>query len=492
MYSVILIDIAMRRTNMGLNQTSLIDQMCDPDRESNNEALGKKITLLAAHINAATYRFLKLIAEFDRCGGWNTGGVRSCAHWLNWKCGIDDNAARERVRIGRCLDELPLINEAFEKGEVSYSKVRAMTRVATDDNEEFLLMIAEHGTASHIEKLVRKYQLVERNQNRKPLVDEYDERMLTTYQDDSGMWEIRARLPQVEGGLVVKAIEEIVRQQNKPLPAPVCTHKNVSAETFVDEPELVETATFAQRRADAICGMAEHYIASASSDEDGGLKSLAGHERCQVVLHLDVETLKQAHNCSCEHHGPLNTPPHLDKQWISMENAKRLSCDASLLTVLEDKNGDVLNLSRNTRTVTPNLKRALDIRDETCQFPGCCESRYVDFHHIHHWMNGGETSKDNLVKLCRFHHRQLHMGNFSIEKLNVDGKQALTFKASTGQVMEQNPKLPICTVEHYFERQWPTINSQTGVTRWMGEGMDYSMAIDALVARQPDSVTLLI
>ncbi|NQZ12238.1 MAG: DUF222 domain-containing protein [Algicola sp.] len=393
---------------MDINQTNILDSMVDPEREENNAQLGKKITLLSAYINAATYKFLKLISEFDRCKGWNTGGVRSCAHWLNWKCGIDDNAARERVRIARCLDGLPLINKAFESGEISYSKVRAITRVATDENEDYFLMIAEHGTASHIEKLVRKYQLVVKNQNREPQVDEYEDRMLVTYQDDDGMWEIRARLPQVEGGLVVKAIEEIVRQQNKPLPAPVCTRTNVSAETYSDEPELIETATFAQRRADAICAMAEHYIASASTDEDGGLKSLAGHERCQVVLHLDVETLKQAHycehnaaeNCSCDHHGPLNRPPHLDKQWISMENAKRLSCDASLLTVLED-NGDVLNISRNTRTIPPTLSRALNIRDETCRFPGCCESRYVDFHHIEHWCNYGETKKDNLVKLCR-------------------------------------------------------------------------------------------
>ncbi|NQZ12541.1 MAG: HNH endonuclease, partial [Algicola sp.] len=188
-----------------------------------------------------------------------------------------------------------------------------------------------------------------------------------------------------------------------------------------------------------------------------------------------------------EHHGPLNRPPHLDKQWITMENAKRLCSDASLLTVLEDENGDVLNISRNTRTVPPLLKRALNIRDETCCFPGCCESRYVDFHHIKHWCNYGETKKDNLVKLCRFHHRQLHKDSYFIEKRIVEGKQELTFKTSTGLIMEQNPRLPLCTVERYFEQQWPDINSQTGVTRWMGEGMDYGMAIDSLVARQPES-----
>jgi hypothetical protein len=79
-----------------------------------NTELGEQITLLAAQINAATYLFLKFVAEFDRRGGWWGVGIKSCAHWLNWKCGIDDCAARERVRIARCLDKLPLINQALE------------------------------------------------------------------------------------------------------------------------------------------------------------------------------------------------------------------------------------------------------------------------------------------------------------------------------------------------------------------------------------------
>ncbi len=361
---------------------------------------------------------------------------------------------------------------------------------------------------------------------------------------------------------MVKAIEEIVRQQNKPLPDVVgysepketveqsacaetpptepsapesketveqgacaetpsiesdapesktveskekeTAEQSASAETFstelgIGESEIVETATFAEKRADALSAVFEHYIASDANESDKGLKSLAGHERCQVVLHLDVETLKQDHHC-CEHgHDEIDnatcqhqTPPHLDKQWISLENAKRFSCDASLLTVLEDKDGNVLNLGRNTRTVSPTLKRALDLRDETCRYPGCCESRYVDFHHITHWANGGETSKDNLVKLCRFHHRELHSGHYFIETKMSGEKRTLVIKTSTGEVMEPNPLLPHCTVEStvkgYFEQQWPDIDSHTGDSRWSGEIMDYGMAIDALLACQEKSV----
>ena len=122
------------------------------------EALAAEITTLAGHLNAAQYRFLKLLDEFDRDQGWAGPGVRSLAHWLSWKCGIGELVAREKVRVARALRELPSIDASFERGEISYSKVRAMTRAATPENEAQLLNIARHGTAEHMERLVRVYR----------------------------------------------------------------------------------------------------------------------------------------------------------------------------------------------------------------------------------------------------------------------------------------------------------------------------------------------
>ena len=99
------------------------------------EALCEEITTLAGHLNAANYRFLKLLDEFDRHDGWAGDGIRSLAHWLNFKCGFGELVAREKVRVARARRSLPLIDAAFERGEISYSKVRAMTRVATPENE---------------------------------------------------------------------------------------------------------------------------------------------------------------------------------------------------------------------------------------------------------------------------------------------------------------------------------------------------------------------
>jgi hypothetical protein len=117
--------------------------------------LEAQITELAGHLNAANYRWLMLIAEFDRRHGWNDGALHSCAHWLNFKVGLNLGAARERVRVAHALPGVPKIAAAMSRGELSYSKVRALTRVATPTTEDTLLMIALHGTAYHVETTVR-------------------------------------------------------------------------------------------------------------------------------------------------------------------------------------------------------------------------------------------------------------------------------------------------------------------------------------------------
>ena len=106
------------------------------------QELAARITELAGHLNAATHRWLVLLAEFDRRHGWSDGFTKSCAHWLNWQCGIDLGAAREKVRVARALEDLPKISAAMASGGLSYSKVRELTRIATDANEKELLEIA--------------------------------------------------------------------------------------------------------------------------------------------------------------------------------------------------------------------------------------------------------------------------------------------------------------------------------------------------------------
>src|SRR5436190_19497468 len=125
------------------------------------ERLGDEIAELSAHLDAATARLLELIREFDARAGWNTG-FRSCAEWLTWRVGLDRGAARERVRVARALGTLPRMAQALARGELSYSKVRALTRVATQDTEERLLAVGRAGSAGHVERSVRGWRRVDR------------------------------------------------------------------------------------------------------------------------------------------------------------------------------------------------------------------------------------------------------------------------------------------------------------------------------------------
>ena len=171
------------------------------------ERLGEEITELAAHIHAATFQLLELIRVFDEEQGWGGYGVNSCAHWLNWKCGMNTGAAREKVRVAHALAELPLITAAFREGRISYSKVRAMTRVATRRNEDFFLSIARHGTAHHVERLVSLYRRTKRIEALELDNRAHALRELSWYTDDDGMWVFKGRFSAEQGALIAKALE---------------------------------------------------------------------------------------------------------------------------------------------------------------------------------------------------------------------------------------------------------------------------------------------
>jgi hypothetical protein len=173
----------------------------------NLHEIESEITELAAHIHAATYRLLELVREFDEREGWGGPGLKSCAHWLNWKCGIGLGAAREKVRVAHALKDLPQISDAFRHGTVSFSKVRAMTRVATPENEDYLMMIARHGTASHVERLVKQFRKVKRIEALEQENQRHALRELNWFVDDDGSYVFRARLTPEQGERVARALE---------------------------------------------------------------------------------------------------------------------------------------------------------------------------------------------------------------------------------------------------------------------------------------------
>ncbi len=155
------------------------------------DALADDIAETAAHIDAATHRLLVLIREFDRARGWDQQGALSCAHWLSWRIGLGLGPAREKVRVVHRLAELPLIDEALRRGELSYSKVRAMTRVATPANEVALLDQARCSTAAQLERICRFYRQARSLVGEEPRAAEDERRWVVSRPTDDGMVSIQ-------------------------------------------------------------------------------------------------------------------------------------------------------------------------------------------------------------------------------------------------------------------------------------------------------------
>src|SRR5712692_1247576 len=181
------------------------DVIATPERIAEVDQLGNEIAELSAHLEAATAQLLDLIREFDARGGWNHG-FRSCAHWLAWRVGMDLGAARQRVRVARALGSLPRLADALARGELSYAKVRALTRVATQETEERLLAVGKAGTACHVERIVRGWRRVDAEAEARETTQRHKSRALHVYQDEDGMVVVRGRLTPETGAVLMQAL----------------------------------------------------------------------------------------------------------------------------------------------------------------------------------------------------------------------------------------------------------------------------------------------
>ena len=507
--------------------------------------LRRAVTRMAAHLNLADWRFIKLIAAMERTRGWREGGYCNLGNWLDHRCGLGPCAARERIRIGRALAKLPHIDAAFRDGVISYSKVRAITRVATPETDAMLLAIAEGSSAAQLESLVRTYERVGKSDSGRASSEQ--RRSLSWYYED-GMLVITAAVPAERGALVIKALQQVVdggkdereayyesrlaatcRQgtagpaahedvedvgraeganrgsdeapmraagdslaaagsvvagdgfgaaaaaarsaaegagtiDGKVVPtrsewSAVDVSTDVSAETPADHtgrdngkdvstrtasaavtdmdvpgsvsaetddlPDWLtfELASREQRFADALVDMAEHCLASRA----GRWKRRRTGQRYQVMLTIARNELAAQQSAGGARY-------HVDPDWgIDEEDARQIACDADLTEFIQDARGNLLNYERRRRIVPARLLQALKLRDHNrCRFPGCPHQRYVEAHHVRHWIDGGETRLENLVLLCSAHHRLLHHGAFHITIKDDDA----VFVNRDGEVIE--------------------------------------------------------
>src|SRR6266852_2853078 len=430
------------------------------------DRLGDEIAELSAHLDAATARLLDLIRAFDARGGWNTG-FRSCAAWLSWRVGLDLGAARERVRVARALGTLPLFAQA--RGELSYAKVRALTRVASPETEARLLGVGRAGTAAHVERIVRGWRCVDRRAEARQTKQRHASRALHVYQDEDGMVVLRGRLEPEVGALVMQALaaaRESLYQRARGRARASAGFGDVSA----------ETPPVSQQQADALVLLAETAL---HQDLDPG----APGERYQVVVHVDAQVLAdpEAPGQSVLEGGAR----------ASAETSRRLACDASRVVMRSDPDGRVVEVGARTRTIPPALRRALHHRDRSCRFPGC-NVRVGQGHHVRHWAQGGPTKLSNLALLCHRHHRAVHEEGYQVERL-PDG--ALQFRRPDGRTLPEVPlpaPLPADPVEALQSQnaaEGLRLHARTGLAGWLGERLDVGWAIDVLhpLATRPGS-----
>ena len=519
-------------------------------RRDEAERLGEDIAELSSRIQAATYQLLVMLRAFDEREGWS--GFQSCAHWLNWRTGLALGAAREKVRVARALGDLPLLSDAMRRGQLSYSKVRALTRVATPDNERRLLGFAECAPASYVERLARAWARVDRQAEAADERRRHERRNLNTWVDDDGMVVIRGRLSPEVGAVVRRALEAAADR----LRTDVCAE------------EAAETS-FGQRQADALGLLAESAL---SSELDRG----SAGDRYQVVLHVEPASLQSDaggrvvdasvatlpdHNAaggdgatassgaadvsaetrtaggdgatassdaadvsaetrtagaggqadallearrtdtegvSAETRTAAGTTPVPPRQAtrmaghaaledadglrVSAETARRMACDAGAVVMRHAADGSVLDVGRKTRTIPPALRRALQARDRQCRFPGC-NARRCDGHHVEHWADGGATRLDNLVLLCRRHHRAVHEEGFLV-RMGPSGDA--TFCWPDGRPFPAVPTAPrwngppLAPTDDRLAAAGIEIGPDTATPDWHGERLDLGYAIDVL------------
>jgi hypothetical protein len=393
-----------------MDRRGAVDQI-GLDRDARHERMDR-VAVLFGEITAATREFLRALAESDRHRDWAAEGFGSCAEWLAWRIGITRDTAGEKVRTARALELLPLISDAMERGQISFSKVRALTRAATPENESELLAFAKVSSAASLERLVRSWKTMDREDEQRSERLRHRARCLSVFPDNAGMYVVKGRLTPEVAALLMRAIE--------------AAGDALFAASAKDDCNGIEPA---QRRADAIGLVAERALAAGFGGEDAPVSGSRA-ERYQVMVHVEAKSLGQQ--------GEPGMSELEDGTRLSTESARRLACDAGRVEVTKGADGSVLHVGRRGRSVPPAVRRALEVRDRGCRFPGC-GLRFTDAHHVVHWADGGDTSLHNLLLLCARHHRAVHEGGF---RVCTDGEAKAVFFGPDGQVLASAPPLP--------------------------------------------------
>ncbi|MCW2617849.1 MAG: endonuclease [Modestobacter sp.] len=435
--------------------------------------LGDRICAGAVRLAAATAAWLLMVAEFDEREGWHGVGITSCAHWLAWRCALTPGTARQHVRVARAMRRLPAVTAAFTSGELSYSKVRALTRVAEPGTEAELVEFARHATASQVERTVRAWR-------RSDDVDAgrvADRRRFSWWTDDDGMVTIQIRMEAEPGAQFLASIESLAERDARRERA---ARKRAAADgTQPAEPEPADGVEPLPVTTERRC-RAMTQLAAAAADAD---RRAGDPPRREVVVVVDAAVLADDEAAGRAH---LEGGPAL-----SPAQARRLACDAAVTAIVTD-GGQVLAEGRARRYATRAQRRALLVRDGGCARPGCEETRIerLHAHHLRHWLYGGRTDVSNMVLLCDVDHGLAHDEELIMSRR---GRELVVHDRRGRRIWAPAEESPLATVTPLRSRGTaagdltdllPADRTLPGALRSDGERMDLQFAVWALIAHR--------
>jgi hypothetical protein len=326
-----------------------------------------------------------------------------------------------------------------------------MTRVATPEREAELLEVGKNATAHQVEVICRLARRPRREGGGSP--GEPD-RHVTWRPTQSGMVQIVIQLLPDEAATVWDAINHVRDTRRGELGEVREGEGEATDEAAVDEPAVDEAAadspavptreaaadvsagTRARHinrlewlsAADAVMCMAGEVLAGDGAPSTGDARARSGGDRHEVSLHLTRHMFGDGFRAELD-----------DGTAVSAETFRRVACDAALVPHLDDATGQTLDVGRRTRSIPPAIRRALRGRQPTCAFPSCGHRRFLDAHHVEHWLDGGETKLSNLVHLCRLHHRLVHEDGYTVH-LRADGQPL--FRTPAGMPIVPVPSRP--------------------------------------------------
>jgi len=341
------------------------------------DELDTAIVACAARINAATYEWLLLVRQFDERAGFLRWGLDNGAEWLAWRCDLSLITAKEKLRVAHALKMLPAISASFSQGELSYTKVRELTRVATPDNEQNLLDFALRTTATNVAQRCQELRLGDES-SIDAAARAFSNRSLRIRRDPHrGTMMVSVELPMESGELLEKALDK------------------ARDDEVLERPDPADSS-WSTRQADAFLNMVTGYLSGTENDTKNGRKS---NDNYLVTIHVDQSALQGKAGRSA----------------LPIESVKRICCDSHAVVLTETEKGQPLSIGRKSRIIPRAIERAVRARDNnTCRFPGCHHHRFLQCHHVEHWSRNGETSLDNLMLLCTKHHTLVHEGGFRI------------------------------------------------------------------------------